>query len=540
MKKLKSLLALLLVAALCLTLLAACSKKDDAPANTPAETPEEPEQPDETPEEPEEPEESEEPDEPEEIEEITMSVFDLGGIGPYKDKVEAAINEISEAEIGVHVTFEYWDAGSYVTQIGLAMAGGTPLDIVALIPIGGASLSTLYANGQLMDISSYLAQDYASDMMDIVSDYISVYTFEGSIYGVPTYRIYAANQYLIMRKDILEELGKVEYAENMTNWQEFADLLYEVRDNYDDIWPLVGGTDHDVLTSTVVLFPELTTGGSFDTNVLYDRLGDTLNILWTDSEGNVGLNYLQPAYIDVEKNMAEWMAEGLIYPDTAINIEAQDTLMKQGIDFANYQGSEVGVEIAKQASTGHELVCRQVAPAMVTTAQLNVWGMGVPVIAENPEAAVKFMNLLYSNQQIMNTLVYGVEGDDWYLTETGEADYPDGKTAETAEYHYKDWMLGNQFLLYPWAGQGPDFREVAQQANEDAVKSPYLGFALNVSGMDTTIASITSVYGQYHPALVSGQYTDALQEEYVAAMEAAGVNDYVAMAQEQLDAFLGK
>lgn len=63
------------------------------------------------------------------------------------------------------------------------------------------------------------------------------------------------------------------------------------------------------------------------------------------------------------------------------------------------------------------------------------------------------MNALYTSEELMNLLVWGIEGED-YVVEDGEAAYPEGVTEDTVEYHTADFLYGNYFLCYPWSGTG--------------------------------------------------------------------------------------
>ncbi|MBR6425683.1 MAG: DUF3502 domain-containing protein, partial [Oscillospiraceae bacterium] len=85
-----------------------------------------------------------------------------------------------------------------------------------------------------------------------------------------------------------------------------------------------------------------------------------------------------------------------------------------------------------------------------------------------------------------------------------------------------------------------DFREVSARENETAPVSPYMGFTMNTSDLDTLIGTISAVNDEYWPRLNSGMYTEDLMNDYLAKLQTAGVDDYIAAAQAQLDAFLAQ
>lgn len=92
--------------------------------------------------------------------------------------------------------------------------------------------------------------------------------------------------------------------------------------------------------------------------------------------------------------------------------------------------------------------------------------------------------------------------------------------------------------MTPLAGNEPDFYQIAQKINDESVKSPYLGFAIDPTGLDNVIANLSAVYDQYHNQLTTGYYTEELYQEYLNKLEVAGVNDYLAQIQDQLNSWL--
>lgn len=531
----KKILSLLLVLAMCLTLLAACASdadkstdSQDTESTSDAQNEQEGTSTD----------DADELDDGEIIE-LSMYYFDLNGnASKDADSVVAAINEITEPELGIHVDITYLGMADYPTQLSLAITSGEKLDLACLVTLPAATLSTLHANGQLLDISSYLQEDYAAGLMETVGDYLDAYTYSDGIFGVPTFRIYNTDRWIMMREDILEELGMVEFAQNMTNWAQYDELLEMVYDNYNGtgLYPVCKGSGYVVLFDQAFTFPTILEGGDFSDNVAFDNLNDGVQLICTDEDGNV-YNYAETdSYVASCVKAAEWYEKGWLYPDSYLAEDHGDILMKQGIAFSEIQGSEIGIEVAKKASTGYDVVCTNICPGMVTTTTLASWGSVLPVTCEEPEAAIKFLNALYTDSRLMNLLNYGIENEHYVVNDEGEACYPEGVTADSVGYHASDWIMGNQFLTLPWEGQGGDFREKALAENAK-VLSPYLGFTIDTTELTDTIAALTSVSNEYTRSLYCGLYTEELYNEFLADLKTAGIDEYVAAFQAQLDAW---
>ena len=134
------------------------------------------------------------------------------------DPIVEAINEITEEEIGVHVNMTFYDPGAYATQIPMEIQANAKLDLLMYTPIPGSGFQSFYRQGQLMDITDYL-DEYGEGVKETLGDLIKGTTSpDGKIYGVASNRVLGSSLYIIMRTDVLEELGLLEKAQNMTTW----------------------------------------------------------------------------------------------------------------------------------------------------------------------------------------------------------------------------------------------------------------------------------------------------------------------------------
>ena len=115
-------------------------------------------------------------------------------------------------------------------------------------------------------------------------------------------------------------------------------------------------------------------------------------------------------------------------------------------------------------------------------------------------------------------------------------------TADTVGYHTSDFLYGNQILIAPWEGSALDIREQQQAEMDNAERSKYMGFSVDNTGLENTIAACHDVCNQFHPMLDSGSSGDYEKtlEEFNSRLEAAGMNELLAAYQEQLDAWLAE
>ncbi len=454
------------------------------------------------------------------------------------DAVLEEINEISEAEINVHVNYTPMDVATYMEQIGLMLSGGESFDLVMTTAVPVVSFSTMNSQNELMDISEYLDY-YAPELMELMEDYIGATTVDGGIYAVPCYRVYNSSAYIMMRKDILDYLDLTEQAQAMSCWSDFEAILDAVAAAYDtlpedmQVNALIANTDSQgciINSSGIDVSAE-----NFADHVGFDVLDDSLKMIRV-VDGTVINAFASDEYKASLDLVHKWYESGYIYKDAATSSDTTDTLMGNGVTFAGITLAEVGVEATKSASIGYDVICIDICDIPVQTSNASMWAWAVPVTAEEPEAAVAFMNLMYTNADIENLLVYGVEGRDYELNDEGEACYID-----TTTYRASDFCFGNQFIAYPAEGQGGDFRAEALESMNSAAISDYYGCVVDTEPISNEITALSVVLAKYEAGLESGtldpdEYLPIMLEE----LEAAGAQTVIDYYQECLDAWLAQ
>ncbi len=472
----------------------------------------------------------------EDMTEITVTLMTLGPVDTSaSDALVEKINEISEAEINVHVNILWVD--SYATQVPMMIQGGDALDLMMFTPILGSSYSSFLSAGQLMDISDLLDK-YGQDIKEIQGDLINGCKMNGGIYGVGNYRDIAAFQNILIRKDALEAVGRLEDAENASSWSEVEDIIKDI------VAAGYGGVINNDASGTV-LYPNgfVNSADNFADNYSVDGLGDGYQLVVTDPETDtVECKYFTDDFRAMAERVAKWYEEGLIYKDAATAQDFGDSLLKSDVGTVKVGQQESGSLETMKGSTGYDYVAIRVADMMVSTGSVTKFGYSIPVTAKHPEAAMKFLNLVYTNEDIMNTLTWGLEGRDWVKTDDGYATYPDGVTAENVTYHEGDFLYGNQFIVTPWEG-ATTTREEQKAATDAAERSKYFGFQIDNTGLENTLTACYNVEQQYIATIesgIKGADWEKTYTEFQDALKQAGIDDLIAAYQKQLDDWLAQ
>jgi len=463
--------------------------------------------------------------------EIVEIEFWLAAFGTMSDvePVDEAVNAITEKEIGVHVNFTRIAPADFETQLTLAITNREQIDVAGLRP---NSFMNLYAAGCLRDVTEEVNQ-YGQEMKALFGDLLNSTTIDGKLYGFPCYRQLNSNYYIIMRTDVLEDLGLTEQASNIKTWADYEVILDAIK-NSD--WPMsaVGKSGIGGMTHQGALF----CGTKPSDMYTFDALGDNVYCIITDNNGNVGSLIESPQYLEQVKMYANWMAAGYIYPDGPYDTETYQSAMGKGAYATTLATCEYGVEVNWKQATSLDLTCPMIAPGAITTASAQKFGTFVPASSKEPAAAVKFLNLMHTNADLMNVLIFGVEGKHYLVNEQGVAHYPEGMGAADVGYHSMDFTMGNQFLCRPWDGSDPDFREKALVDFQNAPVSPYLGLTVDLKEYNTLVAGLSAVTAEYYTVVSSGYYTDELYKEYVDKLHATGMDEYLAIFQDAVNDFL--
>lgn len=474
--------------------------------------------------------------------EITVILRTLGTVDTAgSDAVEEAVNEITKREINVAVDLVWIDSAKYETQVPLLISGAEPMDLMMYTPNPSTTYGTLMTNNQLMDITDYV-EEYGSHIKEVLGEkFLAATTREGKLYGVGVNGLQTSIGTFFVRTDLLEQVGMVEKAQNATTWTELEEVMQAIADETG-----LGMVNADTNGAVLMANPALSPEDSFDGGYVYDNLGDSSNMFMANKEtGKVECMYFNEDVKAIMARSADWYAKGLVYKDAATAQDFGVTQLKNGVGAGMYVTTEVGGAASSVASTGYDMITLDVVQpenSMTTTGGLTKFGFAVPVTAVEPEAAIQFLDLLYDSESgLGNLLTWGIEGRDYVVNEDGYADYPEGVTADTCLYHIADFLYGDRLSIIPWAGSMENIREEQRKAIESAEVSPYLGFSISNTGLETTLTACLNVYEEYKGAILSGSSGtnfETYYQEFLDELELAGVNELVAAYQEQLDAWV--
>lgn len=434
-------------------------------------------------------------------------------------KISEAASKITEEKFNTKVELTRVGFGSYDQQVNLTLASSEKLDLMYKYC---GNVTSAISSGQIVPITDYL-DSYGSDMKSQISDSDwKCVTFNGDIYGVPANKEKATGWGFAMNKEMADATG-IDYSSIKTE-EELEPLLEKVKEMYPDVYPIVSNN------------------GSMSLMTDQDDLGGDIGSLESASGDNTTvINYYgTDEYMNEMKLRYDWAQKGLLMPDASTSTENANSLIGAGKGFGRFTNTKPGIEKEMEKEVGKEVVVLEMVKPYTTTTRVDiVWY--VPHNSEKPERAVQVLNEIYTNPDLANLFINGLEGkhDEFVDKEKGIVNYPEGVNASNTGYTSLPWAWPNETISYIWEGLDSDIWDQIQEFNKDATVSPAKGFAWDNTEVQNEVTACANVVAKYGPALECGSLEpETTIPKFLDELKAAGADTIIAEKQKQLDAWL--
>ncbi|MDR1600203.1 MAG: ABC transporter substrate-binding protein [Oscillospiraceae bacterium] len=402
-------------------------------------------------------------------------------------------------------------------------------------PLRVSELNMLAKQGVTMDIYPNILPDrtpivlnellwqYGQDIIDLLEDR------PGSQIGSadPLRKLVSINDYVYasgvtMRRDLVEQYGI-----DLSSIHTYFDL--------DAVFALVKAHEPDLYMicpyqtrASLIRFDKtrMTAGFSF------------LDVSPNDSDMLVNY-YAEDGYRELVALFRKWRLAGYLPESLALQNLRASHLVDSGELFAYTCAYKPGIDYEESNRSGREMVTVAMTEPIITSGSLNITSWHIADDCKNPGKAMQFLNMLYTDPELSNLLLYGIEGVHYVTKDDGTLSYPDGVTAQTVGYQNTlGWLLPNQTLSPVWEGNDPDLWKHLRIFDETAPVSDTLEFTFDPGAMSATYQNVLDVVLTYSYGLETGQLDpDVYLPRMLAEMEAAGSSAILNIAQEQFSSF---
>lgn len=446
--------------------------------------------------------------------------YDAGFSIADKEEVLARANAISAEKIGVTIDMQYKNE----EQLTLDLNTGDYYDIIFSCSwcndFDGNS-----RNGYYYDITD-LVETETPDLYAAVDPWWDPATVDGKIYGVPLLKDLGAEVFFCINEDYFTGEKGMTIPDEIS----FADLeeyLRVYKEDHPDEYPLyladygpLGFYQvHERIVSKYLVIPYRYSGTDE---------GTTIIPVWEDEE-----------FMDMLRLLHKWYEAGYINPDAATNSEGV-------IDNAPIRSitAWTGYKLNSNSNYGFDMeMARYIGPNM---SRATMQGANIAINAaadeEHVKAALRYMELLYTDKEFRDLLAYGIEGEHFnYYQDTVI------RTQQGSDNYLMDYYCtGPAISATPVTTSeddpaDPNMWQRVYEEYENATISDTNGFSFDSTPVEAECTAMNEYINSCWSELITGTVDpDEKMAEIKEQMYAMGFEKVQSEAQRQLDEYLEK
>lgn len=421
------------------------------------------------------------------------------------------------------------------------------------------NMNTALADGTYMALSD-LVDKYAPNIKKEMKDYSYSYDTgmsDGELYAIPNQQpILHQTSYFRIPADFVQYFPKDEFLKECHSNSKTTEKVYQLIEQYLAGVKTSGKIENGKMTiDPLNFFTAVVTRG-------YDWIGSAKGGAWlcydVDDKNAEVVNFMQTdAYKMWIKYAASWVKKGYISEDYLLGAAGTEvgtsnvTEMWYGLD------EEDGVRYVKNEKDNTKIEYYQYLTDTTDTMfnGTNIFGSEktytvIPYTCKNPERAIKFIDLLRSEEgnDLLNLIIYGIEGTHYTLE--GDCAYGADYTIQpsgTSAYGIPHWVVGNVFLAYRTPnileGQKEYAKDFITNREKTLKKTALYGYRADMSSLELQISQINRAMSEYHQTLIAGSLMDGYEASYndmISKMEAAGLSDLLKKVNEMTKAYMKK
>lgn len=471
------------------------------------------------------------------------------GNKPTNGRLEAMLeklNPILTEKVNAELEFTYVEWTDWQTQYNLKLlSGDSSLDLIC------TATDWLYGwenaiKGAFMPLSEDMLKTYAPKTWEDVSERGNwdICKYEDEIYFIPEDNyIQYTNQGMFYRGDWAKEAGIPDGT--ITKFEDLTTYFKWIKENKPDVIPwdvpgknLTGGLLGGYLASKTdyVCFNGVGVGNYVD--------------FWgvmQDDPTTVMSPYMESDELyDVAELMKEWNDMG---------VWREDVLNFDGDAREEMYAGTTGADQHHAQTYYSQIVPNMEKKQPGSDPKFYYWGMenqnvshplkqhGACAVSANsthPERALMVYDLLRNDEECYRLLNYGIEGEDYIVTEDGKLGRPEGYDSSKDALESNFWMGRNDKLELQDATWWDGTQDFIADLNEIGYDYPFENFIIDTTVIESKQAAMANVLAKYLPQLAYGKFDDpkAAIDDMREELKAAGYDDVKASIQKDMDSFV--
>ncbi|MDY3303310.1 MAG: DUF3502 domain-containing protein [Clostridia bacterium] len=440
-------------------------------------------------------------------------------------KVEDAANKIiSEAGIDATLKLKMIDNASFTEKMRLMSSSGENYDLT----LTSSWLNPIDDNvdrGGFIELDE-LIEKYGSSIKEKVDKRAwDAAKYDGKIMAIPSQNAYATTKSYVFKKDLVDKYN-IDY-KNIHTLEELESFLKVIKENEPGITPAFASQNRDIPGSEN---PDLTPVCS--------------GIAWDEANQKLTYKYQDPITLDKYRKVNEYYKKGYIAKDAAIKSDYMSEVKTGKYGVVSNPGIYTEDGSKSTNAYGYDCVESYISTTYMTTSSFQSTMTAISSSSKNPELAMRILNLVWKNKKLSNLLAYGIEGDNYTVTDNSDPDMPVISVKNGAE---QTWGISHNYIgpLFDQWGSEWNSREAIEEimrTNEDAKLSGLYGFSLNKEPIKSKLVQIGSIITEVNQVFYTGSMADfdSYVDEVNNRLKSAGIEEVYDEVKNQIDAWKNK
>ena len=433
--------------------------------------------------------------------------------GNGKDAVFAKVNEILAEKYNLQLDLVAIDSGNYDQKMQAINAAGEEYDLAYTAHWKNNYVANV-TNDIFVELTEEDLKEYAPNTFELTGSAAWDATrVNGKIYAVPNWQMQTRATALIAPQEYLDltgtDLAAIKDYDGIT---EYLRKLHAVKPQVNEIpgfWSQVI-THHNMV------------------EVYEERMPGVVDFT-KEGKPVVFNQYESQDFADYVATRNSWIAEGLVVDQYIPDSKAGSKEFKTQAMTA-HQWSPM-VESTVESSSGYDHGASSFSEIIMTPSGVTAALTGISTTSKHPMEALKMIEIINSDPEIMNLIAYGIEGVDYDKVSDNQI-----KLREDKQYAGPAlYAIGSMANAYLTETQSPTLIEDMQAHNNSAIASPLMGFNANLENVTLEVANCKSVVSEYLEMLDLGLYGPDKLAEFNQKLKTAGVDTIINELQKQID-----
>lgn len=452
-------------------------------------------------------------------------------------EVENAANAILVPKIGAKVKFHPLTFTDAPTKGPLILNSGDACDVMSLSQFN--PFAAAVATGGLMDIGDLLQKYAPAVLSNFPAEAWNAVKRDGKTYGAPVFVGGISRAAFWVRGDLTDKY-KFDWkqATKITDWEPFFDAVLAGEGG--NVIPLISSDPYWGRQWWPAYYG-------------YDAISESIGA--PGSRGMVGVKLddpntqvvavpFTPEYKQAVELARRWYQKDYFLKTPPIDSEM--IALRAQLKFAAFE-VPFGGNWSTKAMAANEWNNKPIYTGffqdktVVGTGSVIGSVYGVCAVSQHPQEAVKFIEAMNTDAQLLNLFNYGIEGKHWVWKDEANkiVGYPDGVDGNTVGWNPNTyWQFGDKRLVYLTTPDDIGVLDRDEADLKNAIISPLLGFVPDLAPIQNEIAQLSTVAKQYCDPLDKGLIdVDPGLKECQDQIKAAGIDTIIAELQKQIDAW---